>query len=103
MEVNRAKTCPFLLRCFWKLHRNNSINSYRNAGNGVVPNQEVQIYTWMDATLRELCDILKNVVPGLDDPNTCILFSLIFVDANGNVGMKQVTFLHCRNISKLVV
>ena len=87
------KTCPFLLRCFWKNHRNNNLNAYRMAINGILPTHEVQIYTWPDATLRELCELLRDVIPGLDDNNASLEYSLVFIDRNGDFGIKQVTKL----------
>lgn len=90
MEVNRAKQCPALLRCFWKLHRSNSINSYRTISQGSFPNQEVQIYTWPDATLKELCELLQGVVPNASSGNVSMVLTLVFIDRNGNFGMKQV-------------
>lgn len=92
MEINRVKTCPTLVRCFWKLHRNNGINSYRMSGQGQFPNQEVQIYTWPDATLRELCELLQDVIPGASKANASLIFCLVFVDRQGNLGIKQVCY-----------
>lgn len=89
-EINRVKHCPALLRCFWKLHRSNSINSYRYAGQGQLPSQEVQIYTWPDATLKELCELLQEVTPKASNTNATLILSLVFIDKNGNFGMKQV-------------
>ncbi|XP_050428192.1 histone deacetylase complex subunit SAP18 [Adelges cooleyi] len=56
--VNREKTCPLLLRVFCALgHHNNMAEYYR----GAVPGNELQIYTWTDATLRELTGLIKEV------------------------------------------
>jgi len=90
VEINRVKHCPALLRCFWKMHRTNSINSYRQAGQGQFPNQEVQIYTWPDATLKELCELLQGAIPNADDENAKLLLSIVFIDQNGNIGIRQV-------------
>jgi histone deacetylase complex subunit SAP18 len=59
-------------------------------GQGLYPNQEVQIYTWPDATLRELCELLQDVVPSAADYNARLDLSLVFLDRNGNFAMKQV-------------
>jgi histone deacetylase complex subunit SAP18 len=59
-------------------------------GQGMYPNQEVQIYTWPDATLRELCELLQGVVPNAGDYNARLDLSLVYLDKNGNYGMKQV-------------
>ncbi|KAI9079989.1 hypothetical protein K1719_038054 [Acacia pycnantha] len=50
------KTCPLLLRVFTKTggHHTNEEFVVR----GKEPKDEVQIYTWKDATLRELTDLV---------------------------------------------
>ncbi|KAL0621375.1 Histone deacetylase complex subunit SAP18 [Plecturocebus cupreus] len=48
--VDREKTCPLLLRVFTTNGRHHRMG--RVFGN--VPPSELQIYTWMDATLKEL-------------------------------------------------
>nr|XP_027222809.1 histone deacetylase complex subunit SAP18-like [Penaeus vannamei] len=49
--IDREKTCPLLLRVFCSNGRHNSLAEYRR---GNTPPNELQIYTWMDATLREI-------------------------------------------------
>ncbi|CAG5027938.1 unnamed protein product [Parnassius apollo] len=53
--VDREKTCPLLLRVFCSTGRHNTPGDYAR---GNVPQNELQIYTWMDATLRELTGML---------------------------------------------
>ncbi|XP_060674252.1 uncharacterized protein LOC107430153 isoform X2 [Ziziphus jujuba] len=53
--VDREKTCPLLLRVFTKLGGHHSEEDF--AVRGKEPKDEVQIYTWKDATLRELTDL----------------------------------------------
>ena len=60
------------------------------ASQGQLPNQEVQIYTWPDATLKELCELLQGVIPNAGNENAKLLLSLVFIDVNGNFGMRQV-------------
>ena len=38
-----------------------SVNEYQRRGEE--PKEEVQIYTWADATLRELTELVKEVLP----------------------------------------
>ena len=40
----------------------NSEVDYKRAAEEILPKNEVQIYTWPDATVREICDLLKGVV-----------------------------------------
>lgn len=44
------QTCPLLLRVFCSTGRHHSANEF---GHGNVPSNELQIYTWQDATLQE--------------------------------------------------
>ncbi|KAL2511371.1 Histone deacetylase complex subunit SAP18 [Abeliophyllum distichum] len=59
--VDREKTCPLLLRVFTKVGGHHTDGEF--AVRGKEPKDEVQIYTWMDATLRELTDLVKEVAP----------------------------------------
>merc|ERR1712071_129861 len=56
--VDREKTCPLLLRVFYSFGRHNPITEFRA---GTVPANELQIYTWKDATLKELTALVKEI------------------------------------------
>merc|ERR1719481_1465145 len=58
--VDREKTCPLLLRVFCNQARHNNMSEYMR---GSTPQNELQIYTWMDATLKELTGLIKEVNP----------------------------------------
>lgn len=65
---------------------------YRDAAIGVLPTNEVQIYTWPDATLREITDLLKDVIT-LNNPkqyNSTLDYSLVYPDRNGVHILKPV-------------
>jgi histone deacetylase complex subunit SAP18 len=55
--VDREKTCPLLLRVFTKIGGHHTVEDF--AIRGKEPKDEVQIYTWRDATLRELTDLVS--------------------------------------------
>ena len=56
--VDREKTCPLLLRVFTKIGSPHSKEDF--AVRGKEPKDEVQVYTWKVATLRELtCHLLE--------------------------------------------
>nr|VZI25585.1 unnamed protein product [Spirometra erinaceieuropaei] len=57
-RVYREKTCPLLLRVFCGNFGHNSISDYYR---GSTPVNELQVYTWLDATLRELASLVKQV------------------------------------------
>jgi len=49
-----------------------------NRGN--VPSNELQIYTWMDASLKELTNLVKEVNPDSRRKGTYFDFALVFPD-----------------------
>merc|ERR1712150_120846 len=59
-KVNREKVCPFLLRVFVANSRHNYQDNYNE---GKVPKYELQIYTWLDATLKELTYLIRQAKP----------------------------------------
>ena len=64
-EIDRSKIVPHLLRVFWRVNRHNPVHEYKDVSKGKYPSNEIQIYTWPDATLRELTDLLKSTVRSL--------------------------------------
>ena len=80
--VDREKTCPFLLRIFYKIHSYNSLSNF--SGNEFPP--ELNIYTWEDADLKELAkkihSALKDTVLGMYD---LYKFSRIYYDNKGTL------------------
>ncbi|CAF4851676.1 histone deacetylase complex subunit SAP18 [Pieris napi] len=75
--VDREKTCPLLLRVFCSTGRHNSPGDYARGG---VPQNELQIYTWMDATLRELTSLVKEVNPETRRKGTYFDFAIVYPD-----------------------
>ena len=55
-SVNREKTCPFLLRVFYKINGNNSLYDFE----GEKFPRELDIYTWEDANLKELAKFIHD-------------------------------------------
>ncbi len=54
-----------------------------------------QIYTWPDATLRELSDLIKEVKPEARHKGARLSFALVYPDRNGRNVMKQVGAGQC--------
>jgi len=75
--IDREKTCPLLLRVFCSTGRHNSLSDFSN---GQVPGNELQIYTWMDATLKEISSLVKEVNQDARRPGTVFDFSLVYPD-----------------------
>ena len=61
-KIDRDVTCPFLLRVFWKITEAITIESVRHRMEDQQPD-EVRLYTWLDATLGEICQLLKEDLP----------------------------------------
>ena len=80
--VDREKTCPFLLRIFYKVNSFNSLNLFRDEK---FPS-ELNIYTWEDADLDELTKFihlaLKDTFLGIYD---FYKFSRIYYDSKGTL------------------
>lgn len=75
--IDREKTCPLLLRVFCTTGRHNLPAEYTR---GNVPQNELQIYTWMDATLRELTSLVKEVNPETRRKGTYFDFAVVYPD-----------------------
>ena len=80
--IDREKTCPFLLRIFYKINGFNPLSIFE--GNELPP--ELDIYTWEDADLKELAkkihSALKDTVLGMYD---LYKFSRIYYDSKGTL------------------
>ncbi|CAI5526873.1 unnamed protein product [Closterium sp. Naga37s-1] len=86
--VDREKTCPLLLRVFHKHGGHHDLEAF--ATRGQEPKEEVQMYTWKDATLRELTDLLKEVVPEARRREARLSFAFVYPNRQGRNVMKQV-------------
>mmetsp|Transcript_33760 Transcript_33760/g.53671 ORF Transcript_33760/g.53671 Transcript_33760/m.53671 type:complete len:209 (+) Transcript_33760:97-723(+) len=85
-KTNREKTCPFLLRIFCKTGGFHQTELFQERGKEPV-DDELQVYTWPDVTLRELVDLIKDVEPLARQNTAKLQFRLIYPDKNGkNVG-----------------
>ncbi|GAB4813144.1 hypothetical protein N2152v2_000190 [Parachlorella kessleri] len=90
--VDREKVCPLLLRVFTKLGSHHHLEDFGKRGQE--PKDEVQMYTWMDATLRELCDLVKEVQPAARRPSARLSFSFVYPDRRGRNVMRNVGQVH---------
>ncbi|XP_042369179.1 histone deacetylase complex subunit SAP18 [Plectropomus leopardus] len=81
--IDREKTCPLLLRVF----TTNSGRHHRpdEFARGNVPSSELQIYTWMDATLKELTSLVKEVHPEARKKGTNFSFAIVYPDPRGKM------------------
>ena len=100
-EIDRSKACPHLLRLFWRSNRNNSQIEYKSVADGKFPQNEIQIYTWPDATLREICDLLKSTVALARQRHVNMSFDLVYPDRNGVHVIRHVSISHAKSLISL--
>lgn len=77
VAIDREKTCPLLLRVFCNTARHHPLSEYVR---GNVPSNELQIYTWLDATLKELTSLVKEVNPEARRKGTFFDFAIAYPD-----------------------
>jgi hypothetical protein len=58
---------------------------------GKEPSQEIQLHTWMDATLREIADLLKAAIPALSEPCK-LMFRIVYPDKIGRMVIRTAGF-----------
>ncbi|ENN71722.1 hypothetical protein D910_04597 [Dendroctonus ponderosae] len=86
-SVDRQKVCPFLLRVFVSSSgQHHKISEYHK---GNTPSNELQIYTWKDATLHELTQLVKEVNPEARRKGTKFSFSLVYPDSRSPI-MREI-------------
>lgn len=78
-------TCYGWLAQFGGHHR---LEDY--ARRGAEPKDEVQVYTWPDASLRELTDLVKEVQPAARRSTARLDFALVYPDKRGRNVMRVV-------------
>ena len=87
-NIDREKTCPLLLRVFYKIGGHHRAEEFDRRGRE--PQEEVQIYTWRNATFREITDLLKQVMPETRNQNTKLSFALVYPEKFGTMKMRGV-------------
>merc|ERR1719401_2062339 len=86
---DRGKTCPFLLRVFHKIGGHHGLEAFSVRGKEPV-DDELQVYTWPDVTLRELADLVKDVAPEARSQSARLNFRLIYPDKAGKNVMTEL-------------
>ncbi|KAM9485458.1 histone deacetylase complex subunit SAP18-like [Salvelinus alpinus] len=76
-KTSPPRTCP-LLRVFTTTSgRHHRMHEF---GRGNVPSSELQIYTWLNATLKELTSLVKEVYPEARKKGTCFGFAIVYIE-----------------------
>lgn len=79
-KIDREKTCPFLIRISYKNGNHHRLEEFDN---GRFPSDgEMQIYTWRDASLREIVNLLIEANPSFFGTyGSSISLKSIYLDA----------------------
>jgi len=88
LKIDREKTCPLLLRVFCQIGRHHRPDEFSSAK---TPANELQIYTWKDATLKELMSLVKEVNPEARHKGTYFDFGIIYPNSiHGGFQLKDI-------------
>ncbi|KAG7383302.1 Histone deacetylase complex subunit sap18 [Phytophthora pseudosyringae] len=111
--IDREKHCPFLLRVFFSMgvhNRQDSCRSLPSSGSAdafealddkPIAN-ELHIYTWPDATLREIADLVQDSNADAQKPNTRLSICVVSETRDGRrCGLTEVVCC-CRVLMRKV-
>ncbi|KAF8887253.1 Sin3 associated polypeptide p18-domain-containing protein [Gymnopilus junonius] len=99
--VSREKTAPFLIRTFVKIGSFHRLTLFED---GTLPTtDEQQIFTWKDATLREVVTTLRNTAPLIAEyrhPLSRFSFRTVYADSSnkGRYSQKDLGMVYSRDI-----
>mmetsp|Transcript_17171 Transcript_17171/g.25424 ORF Transcript_17171/g.25424 Transcript_17171/m.25424 type:complete len:124 (-) Transcript_17171:35-406(-) len=91
-KVDRAKVCPFLLRCFIRSNSHNRPEVFQSED--TLPKDELQIYTWKDANLREITNLVQGVHDLPRKRNAKLEFAFVFPDRSGKMILREIGSIH---------
>lgn len=74
-RIDRKKTCPMLIRVFCGLGKHHRSTDFTEAA---FPEGELRIYTWRDATLRELMALIVEAFPAARPVGTSFDFCVVY-------------------------
>ncbi|RPD67450.1 hypothetical protein L226DRAFT_453648 [Lentinus tigrinus ALCF2SS1-7] len=99
--VDREKTAPFLIRTFVKIGTYHRLNQFQDGPLPVADEQ--QIYTWRDATLREVLTTLRSAASNSTEyrhPLARYSFRAVFADSasRGRFAQKDLGTVYSRDI-----
>ncbi|KAF7340063.1 hypothetical protein MVEN_01924400 [Mycena venus] len=100
-SFSREKTAPFLIRTFLKIGSFHRITLFED---GTLPTtDEQQLFTWKDATLREILTTLRNTAPHVAEyrhPLARFSFRTVYVEqgSRGRFVSKDLGMVYSRDI-----
>ena len=72
-----------------------------NENPDVSASNETHIYTWLNATLRELYNACKTAIPAANRKDSRVVFFHIYQDTSGRFKKKSIAHLHSVKRSKM--
>ncbi|KAG1684752.1 hypothetical protein DVH05_010578 [Phytophthora capsici] len=94
--IDREKHCPFLLRVFFSRGAHNRADAFETLDDKPVAN-ELHIYTWPDATLREIADLVQDSNTDAQKPNMRLSISVVSETRDGRVLIRKVGIVNCNH------
>ncbi|KAG6917655.1 hypothetical protein DXG01_001630 [Tephrocybe rancida] len=99
--IVREKTAPFLIRTFVKIGSFHRLSLFEDST--LPTTDEQQLFTWRDATLREVLTALRNTAPTIPEyrhPLARFSFRTVYADsiAKGRFSQKDLGMVYSRDI-----
>ncbi|CAH0479194.1 unnamed protein product [Peronospora belbahrii] len=91
--INREKHCPFLLRVFFSKGAHNRSDAFETLEDKPIAN-ELHIYTWPDATLREMADLVQDSNTDAQKPNMRLSICVVSETRDGRLLMRKVGYVN---------
>lgn len=85
-RVNREKTCPMMLRMFFRFDSHHHLDEFRHPPT----KDELVVYTWKDATLAELAGLVKEVIEEARSDGLLLSFRLVYQDRDQRWSFKEL-------------
>uniref|UniRef100_A0AAV1TQN0 Histone deacetylase complex subunit SAP18 n=1 Tax=Peronospora matthiolae TaxID=2874970 RepID=A0AAV1TQN0_9STRA len=93
LAIDREKHCPFLLRVFFSKGAHNKAEAFEALDDTPLAN-ELHIYTWPDATLREMADLVQDSYTDARKLNMRLSICVVSETRDGRVLMRKVGFVN---------
>ncbi|CAI5740670.1 unnamed protein product [Peronospora destructor] len=91
--INREKHCPFLLRVFFSKGVHNRTDAFEALEDKPIAN-ELHIYTWPDATLREIADLVQDSNTDAQKPNMRLSICIVSESRDGKLLMRKIGYVN---------
>ena len=88
IHIDRSKACPFLLKVYPKYKGEHSLKQFEINDKELLAD-EIHLYTWSDASLRELTDLLKEFVPEAKQKDSILEYYVVYPNPHGKGYLKK--------------